>query len=66
MDGAADLELGLAEQLGVGLAGQQAGEVLGRGGAGALPQVEQALGFGLLFGGQGDVGHGGPPGGFGE
>jgi hypothetical protein len=61
VNGVTDLKLGLAEQLGVGLAGQQAGEVPGLGGEGALQEFEQAPGFGLLLGGQADVGHGGPP-----
>ena len=50
----------------IGLAGEQAGEVLGLGGEGGLEEFEEALGFGLLFGAEGGVGHGGPPGGFGE
>jgi hypothetical protein len=57
VDGVADLELGLAEQLGVGLAGQQFGEAPGSGEEGAFEEVVEALGFGLLLRGQAMPGH---------
>ena len=60
----ADLELGLAQLLAVGLAGHQACEAAGLVEEGLPELFVEALGFGLLLGGKGDVAvHGGPRGG---
>jgi hypothetical protein len=56
VDEVADLELGLAEDLGVGLGGQQAGEGQDLGVGGGLEGVVDAPGFGLLV--VGEVHHG--------
>jgi hypothetical protein len=52
MDAVADLELGLAQELGVGLGGEQAGEAAGFVKEGLLQSIKQALGFGILFWGE--------------
>src|SRR5262249_60805393 len=62
VDRVADRELRLAEELAVGLGGQEAGEPLGLVQERLLHQLEEALGLGLLLGGQGGVGHEGTPG----
>jgi hypothetical protein len=49
----ADLELGAAPLLAVGLAGQEPGEAAGLVAAGLLQHLVEVLGFGFLFRGQG-------------
>ena len=58
VDMVADLELGGPQEAVIGLGGQQAGDVTGLVEEGLLEQLVEALGFGLLVGGEGDVRHG--------
>src|SRR6266550_3334873 len=52
MQGVANLELGLAQELGVGLAGEEFSEAAGLVEEGLLEGIVEALGFGFLFGGK--------------
>jgi hypothetical protein len=54
----ADLELGLTQQLGVGLLRQQAGQAARLLKERPLEQLEEALGLGLLLGGKRQLCHG--------
>jgi hypothetical protein len=52
VDAVANLELGRAEELGVGLGGEEAGEAAGLVEEGLLQGFKKALGFGFLVAGE--------------
>ena len=61
MNGVAKFKLGLAQHLAGRLAGEQACQASGFLHEGFLEEFEQALGFGFLFGREGQIGHGAIP-----
>src|SRR5262245_38670689 len=61
VDAVSDLELGLSQELAVGLGGQQLGQGAEVGLDGLPQRLEDALGRIGLLGGQGRRRHGGPP-----